>query len=429
MSLYVTIAYSQSDSSSVQQLNGSFYTSDAKAVILLDSGYYSITNDYNLFFDHTQKIKILKKSGLTYAHFQIPFSANDSLINFTGRILDTSNIAVTDSIIDKDLLTISRTTKGNLTASIKLSNVKVGDVLQFKYTLLLSSLENINTWYFQNNIPVGKSTITLNIPSFIFYYKFLEGQRKLDDIKRQITKEELNGDQFNFQLETYSMNNIPAFVAEDNTPGDDYFISKLTFHLSEYTLPDQTTQYLLPASYEELAANWATDKYFKQINTSSRYLEEKIAQIYHKKFSDEKNVRSMYYFVRNNFTVDNSLYDDNLFDTYKRKVGNEQQINMLLAKILNQAGFDSYMVALSTIENRPVYPPYPYFSLFNKFVVMVKTYGQTYFLDASDPHLLFNMLAPNCINNGGLTISKVNNGLVPLEYLFDDREAVIFKLS
>jgi hypothetical protein len=128
--------------------------------------------------------------------------------------------------------------------------------------------------------------------------------------------------------------------------------------------------------------------------------------------------------VRNNFEVDNNLYDKNLQQTYNRRRGNEQQINMILAKMLNQAGYDAYLVALSTIDNRPVYPDFPYFELFNKYVVFVRTMDQNYFLDASDKNLLFNMLAPNCINNGGLIISKSSNGLYPLNFLFDDREEI-----
>jgi hypothetical protein len=154
------------------------------------------------------------------------------------------------------------------------------------------------------------------------------------------------------------------------------------------------------------------------------FLTEKINQIFHSSFSDEKNIQSFYYFVRNNFNIDNSLYDDDLKETYKRRAGNEQQVNMVLAKLLNQAGFSASMVALSTIDNRPTYPDHPYFTLFNKFVVMVRTYEQTYFLDASDPNLLFNMLSPNSITNGALIISKANDGLFPFNYLFDDRERV-----
>lgn len=424
-----SLAYSQESNDTLEALTDRSYEKNASALITLDSGFYSITNDYKLVFDHTQKIKILKEEGLAYANFQIPFSKDDSLVSFTAQILNSKNKTLTDGISYQATPQITTSIDGNLTASIKLSNVKVGDVLQFRYTLMLSTLENINTWYFQNDIPVSKSIITLKIPSFIFYYKFLEGQRKLNDISRQITKEELNDKSYNFQLEMFEMNNIPAYIKEVDIPGNEYFISKLSFYLSEFTLPNQSTKYLLPASYEELAANWAADKYFNQVNRSGKYLEEKIAQIYHKQFSDQKNISSLYYFMRNNFTVNNTLYDDDLFDTYKRRSGNEQQINMLLAKILNQAGFDSYMIALSTIENRPSYPIYPYFSLFNKFVVMVKTYNQTYFLDATDPHLLFNMLAPNSINNSGLYISKVNNGMIPVDYLFDDREEVNIQIE
>lgn len=420
-----TLLFGQSNSLTDTNSNKVDYEKNADAVIILDSGYYTVSTDYNLLFDHTQKIKIQTEAGLPFANFEIPFSENDSLLQFTGEIISPNSTQK----IDKRKVKIEKTTNGNFIAQINLTDAKVGDEIKFYYKLRLAGLENMNNWYFQNDIPVRKSTLTTKIPSFIFYYKFLEGQRNLNNVDRSITSEKFGDEDYNFQLETYQMDSLPAYRNEPDTPGEEFFISKLTFHLSEYTIPNQPTKYFLPASYEDLSINWASDSYFKQIYQEERYLQEKIDQIYHRKFTDEKNIRSLYYFIRNNFTADNSLYDDDLSETFKRRAGNEQQLNMLLAKMLNQAGFSAYLLALSTLDNRPVYPALPYFSLFNKFVVMVKTADQTYFLDASDPHLLFNMLSPNCINSGALMISRVNNGMIPLDYLFDDTEIVMAKIT
>ncbi len=429
--LFVLLAFINSYNLSAQEVDAPLnfsvkgdFIGDDEAVIQLDSGYIYYSNELELYFNHTIRIQILKESGKKWGNFSLPYAKEDSLIKIEGKVYCLAGDKVQEATVKQSAFKVKEIEDNQLEASYNTNEVKVGDIVEFTYQLKFGDWKNIHNWYFQNDIPVLRSTFTTKIPSFIFFYKFLEGVRNLTDIERSITTDSIKGEPYNMQLETFEMDSIAAYKYEQDIPGDEFFISKLSYHLAEYTLPDFTTVYLLPQAYEELAFNWASDPYFNQIQLKAEYLNEKVDQIYHRSFTDEKNIQSFYFFVRNNFEVDNNLYDKNLQQTYNRRRGNEQQINMILAKMLNQAGYDAYLVALSTIDNRPVYPDFPYFELFNKYVVFVRTMDQNYFLDASDKNLLFNMLAPNCINNGGLIISKSSNGLYPLNFLFDDREEI-----
>jgi hypothetical protein len=55
---------------------------------------------------------------------------------------------------------------------------------------------------------------------------------------------------------------------------------------------------------------------------------------------------------------------------------------------------------------------------------MVRYNNENYLMDASNVNLLFNMLPPNHINNGGLVISKNAPGFIPLSFNFQDKEMV-----
>ncbi len=406
------------------KVSGDFIKKTDNALVQLDSGFVYYNNDLNLFFNHTIRIQVLKPAGKEWARFNLPYTSADSLIKVEAKLWRLQGDKMLERTFAQSALKITSNADNSMQAAINIDDVEVGDIIEHTYSIKFGDWKNINKWYFQNDIPVLKSSYTTKIPSFVFFYKFLEGVRGLDDIKRSITKDSINGENYNMQFETFVMDSLPAYQEEQDVPGSEYFISKLTYHLAEYTLPGQPTKFLLPESYIELAFNWASDPYFNQISSRATYLQEKINQLYHKSFSDEKNVQSFYFFIRNNFELDNSLYDDDLKATFDRRAGNAQQINMVLAKMLNQAGFNAFLVGLSTVDNRPVYPEFPYFELFNKFVVLVRTPNQSYFLDASDKNLLFNMLAPNSINNGGLVISKSSTGLGSLDYLFDDREEI-----
>ncbi|MBK6267168.1 DUF3857 domain-containing protein [Marivirga sp. S37H4] len=401
------------------------FTENADAVILRDSGYSYYNENMELIFLHNTRVNILQESGKSWGNVRIPYNKEDSLINIDAIVYNLDGDKVISTQLKASEIKSDTIEGGIVETYFSLPNVKIGSIIEYTYTLKINEWQAINNWYFQNEVPVLKSTYSTKIPSFMLFYKNLEGVRGLDNLERSLVKDSVMGEERSMVMETYTMDSIPAFIPEQDIPGGDYFISKIKFHLAEYTLPGEETKFLLPESYEELAFNWAGDPYFKQVYSRSNILVDRINQIYHKEFSPLKNIQSFFYFIRNNFTEDISQESTELEDVYKTKRGSAQQINMLLTKILNQAGFDAYLIALSTIDNRPTYPEYPNFEVFNHFVSMVRVNGQNYFIDASDKNLLFNMLEPNSVNNSGLVISRTAPGFVPFEFNFQDKEQTV----
>ncbi|MGM0579312.1 MAG: DUF3857 domain-containing protein [Bacteroidota bacterium] len=397
---------------------------DAEALILLDSGHSVYNEDFELIFTHTTKIEILSEEGLDWANVMIPYSENDSLIFIKGH---TYNLDDNDSLKIDSLQTenIEKEVRNGLVENyFSMPNAQVGSIIEYSYQIKIEDWKELNSWYFQNDIPVEKSTYTTEVPNYLLFYKYLEGSLSLDDFSRKTVKKMINDKQTEVLIENYKMDSIPAYQEEEDVPGYDYFISKLKFKLAEYTLPKKSTEFLLPQNYEELAYNWAGSPYFKQVYTRSSYLQKEIDRIYHPELFKMDVIKGFYFFIRNNFSVDLTFSEKSLEEAYKARKGTPQQINMLLTKMLNQSGFDAYLIALSTIENRPTYPENPYFELFDQFVCMVRYNGKNYFLDASNKNLLFNMLPPNYINSGGLVISQNAPGFVPLNFNYEDKEMV-----
>ncbi|WP_375579214.1 DUF3857 domain-containing protein [Marivirga tractuosa] len=397
---------------------------NADAIILLDSGKSIYNENFELIFTHTTKIEILSEDGLNWANAMIPHSENDSLLYIKGHTynLDESNTLQIDSLKTE---TIEKETKNGIVENyFSLPNVKVGSIIEYSYQIKIEDWQQLNSWYFQNDIPVVKSIYTTEVPNYLLFYKYLEGSLNLDDFSRKTVKKMVKDKQTDVLIEDYRMDSIPAYIQEADVPGSDYFISKLKFKLAEYTLPKKSTEFLLPQNYEELAYNWAGSPFFKEAYTRSSYLQNEIDKIYHPELFKTDVMKGFYFFIRNNFSVDLSFNEKSLEEAYKARKGTPQQINMLLTKMLNQSGFDAYLIALSSLENRPTYPENPYFELFDVYICMVRYNGKNYFLDASDKNLLFNMLPPNFINNGGLVISQKAPGFVPLDFNFDDKEMV-----
>ncbi|WMN11943.1 DUF3857 domain-containing protein [Marivirga salinae] len=396
----------------------------AEAIILLDSGHSVYNENFELIFTHTTKIEILSEEGLSWANVMIPYSENDSLLFIKGH---TYNLAENDSLQIDSLQksTIKKEVNNGIVENyFSLPKAKVGSIIEYTYQIKIANWQELNSWYFQNDIPVIKSTYTTEVPNYLLFYKYLEGSLSLDNFDRKTVKKMIKEKQTDVLIENFEIDSVPAYVEEEDVPGYDYFISKIKFKLAEYTLPGKSTEFILPQNYEELAYNWAGSPYFENVYSRSSYLQDEIDRIYHPELFKIDVIKGFYFFIRNNFSVDLSFNEKSLEEAYKARKGTPQQINMLLTKMLNQSGFDAYLIALSSIENRPTYPENPYFELFDVYVCMVRYNGENYFLDASDKNLLFNMLPPNFINNGGLVISQKAPGFVPLDFNFEDNEIV-----
>lgn len=406
------------------QSKNSAFGNGAEAIILLDSGHSAYNENFELIFTHTTKIEILSEEGLSWSKVMIPHSEKDSLLFIKGH---TYNLDQNDSLQIDSLQksTLKKEVKNGIAENyFSMPKAKLGSIIEYTYQIKIADWQELNSWYFQNDIPVLKSTYTTEVPNYLLFYKYLEGSLSLEDFNRKTVKKMINNKQTDVLIENFEMDSVPAYIMEEDVPGDNYFISKLKFKLAEYTLPNKSTKFILPQNYEELAYNWAGSPYFQDVYSRSSYLKNEIDKIYHPELFKMDVIKGFYFFIRNNFTVDLSFNDKSLEEAYKARKGTPQQINMLLTKILNQSGFDAYLIALSSLENRPTYPENPYFELFDVYVCMVRYNGENYFLDASDKNLLFNMLPPNFINNGGLVISQKAPGFVPLDFNFEDNEMV-----
>ncbi|WKV13781.1 DUF3857 domain-containing protein [Marivirga harenae] len=406
------------------QSSDSAFGLGAEAIILLDSGQSVYNEDFELIFTHTTKIEILKESGLSWANVMIPYSESDSLLSIKGQ---TYNLGANDSLVIDSLnsATIKKKVNNGIVENyFSLPNAKVGSIIEYSYQIKIADWQELNTWYFQNDIPVLKSIYTTETPNYLLFYKYLEGLLNLNDFSRKTVKKMINDKQTDILIENYQMDSIPAYVQENDVPGYDYFVSKLKFELAEYTLPRQNTEFLLPQNYEELAFNWAGAPFFKDVYSKSSYLQREIDRIYHPQLLKMDVIKGFYFFIRNNFNIDLTYGDKSLEEAYRARKGTPQQINMILTKMLNQSGFDAYLVALSTISNRPTYPDNPNFELFDTYISMVRYNGDNYFMDASEKDLLFNMLPPDYVNNGGLVISQDAPGFVPLSFDHEDKEMI-----
>jgi hypothetical protein len=130
-----------------------------------------------------------------------------------------------------------------------------------------------------------------------------------------------------------------------------------------------------------------------------------------------EKLTAIHNYVKNNIEWDGyrDFYAANLKKIMDQKKGSSGDINLLLASMLEKAGFQVDMVLLSTRDHGFVREQFPMVRQFNYTVCLVRLGDKTLFLDATEKHLPVNVLPERCLNGRGLIISKTHHGWTPLD--------------
>ena len=135
--------------------------SGADAFIIYDFGKSYFAYDYDkgfeVVFERKVKIKILKKSGFSWAVFKIPlYQENRQLERLFDVNCTTYNIEngkFTKTKLDNNTIYEEKIDANRIYKIFAMPNVKEGSVIEISYSVNSPYLFNLRDWQFQNTIP------------------------------------------------------------------------------------------------------------------------------------------------------------------------------------------------------------------------------------------------------------------------------------
>ena len=219
---------------SIQELQEKKHPLDSTAVAAFlfnkaKTSFKYLKTGFYLEHEYSIRIKIYKKEGFDWAtkkvnHYIAYKEINKDYVTFSDCI--TYNLV--DGKIEKTKLKSEGifTTKINEyfnQAAITMPNVKVGSVIEYKYTITSEYINNFPDFDFQQNIPVNYAEYLTEIPEFFIYKQVTKGLQKIK------TEEKLGFGYQNFtnsnnqgvnvdyrQINTiHILDNIPSLKNED----------------------------------------------------------------------------------------------------------------------------------------------------------------------------------------------------------------------
>lgn len=411
--------------------------SSAAAVVLADYGQtkleYHQEDGFYLTFERVKRIKILTKDGLEWGNFTIPLyhsgSDEEKLTGLKGITYNIENGKAVESKLKNDAIMKEKADANVDLVKITMPNVREGSVVEITYGIASDFLFNLQDWDFQYTIPARLSEYRVNIPEYFYYEKFMQGYIKLDVVEQKQapssiifnTKTRSEGyapstsfssDKVDFMETRYrwAAQNVPAFKTEPNMTTYKDYISRMNFELSYTKFPNSGVKNYM-GSWADINKQYAESSDFGGEVTGNGFLKKTVEEIIAGATSPEAQISALHNYVRTNIQWDG--YTRKFVNTSLRKVmdekkGNSAEINLLLASMLEKAGFDVRPVLISTRDNGFVREATPISSQFNNVICLVRFGDKQVLLDATDKLLPAGHLPERYLNGNGLAISSKN---------------------
>lgn len=402
------------------------FDKDAEAYELMSSGdvfYKVIDGDFNIVTERRIRIKILTEKGIEKSKIQIRFFSMgnyETIKNITGITynLDSAGNIVT-SQLDKASITIKAIDNQVSEVSFELPGVKVGSVIEYKFTKNRKSISNIDDWYFQDDIPTRISVYRIAIPAMftfnskVFASQDIEQERDIINEEAVYRKTHL---QFASQLKTYTLENVSGLKKEPFMGAPKDYLQRVAFQLSGIKFGN--------GEKKEISATWVqlttgilkNEAFGGQITKNipnTKKLDESLANIQ----GDYNKMALVYNYVRKkiNWNGERGIYPSfGVRAAWDKKKGNEADMNFILINLLRDEGLAAYPLLVSTKDNGTVNIQYPFLQQFNTTMVFVMIEDKKYILNAADKYNQAYLIPSNVLNNDAFVVDNSKGGWIIL---------------
>ncbi|MFL5774416.1 MAG: DUF3857 and transglutaminase domain-containing protein, partial [Flavisolibacter sp.] len=390
-----------------EQLQKKIYSidSNANAVVLSDIGNTAIEGNskgwFSITFTRHRVVHILNKGGYDASNVEIPLYNNgqdeEKLDNIKAVTYNLENGKVVETKLDKSSVFKEKVSKSKTLRKFTMPNVKEGSIIEFEYTVISDYIDNLDTWHFQEDIPVLWSEYKLSVPQF-FTYAFLshgyhgmyinDRKDKQSTFVVMDTRTTGSSDRTSFTAGVtdwrWAMINLPAIKEESFASALKNHISSIEFQLASYNYP--LTPKDFRSTWPGLISELNKSDYFgADLNRDNNWMKDELKPVIAGSKNSEDKAKKIYEYVRDNFncTSFNGLgMTQTLKNVYKAKKGNVAEVNLVLTAMLKNAGFQADPVILSTSDHGYALELYPMITSFNYVVTKLNIDGTEYFLDA-----------------------------------------------
>lgn len=389
------------------------------------SGYFRINTAYY------QRYKIFAQSGAHHTDKKILISTGSTqerLKNIYAVCYNLVNGEITKSILQEADIHRTQLSDGTEQVSFAVPGVVAGSVVEIAYEREEFVTYHLPRWYFTQDIPSAKSSITVGYLDAMIYYveQHLVGDT-LEIHKEPFTSTIMiapRGSYIQQALtgvrQTYTAYNVESYQDEPFINSSRNYRSWISFQLAMFQQP-------LPYD-KNLVSSF--DKLSEQLYTSERFVDglevhpiprkEWMAML-NDNMSKEVLAKTIYEYIRANVTDNgNTGFAPQNSNTkvWKDRTGSQTEINMLLISELRASGIEAYPILVSSRYQGNVNQDYPILNNYEAVDALVMIDGKNaVVLDATEKELPFGEPPLPQVNTTGWVVKGVNE-----HFWYDIRE-------
>ena len=377
------------------------FEKDAKAELLFDHCIARLF-DNQLTIERHVRLKIFDLSGNNELGNVSIIEPNDWHIRaMSGLRAETINL-VNGKIeiipVDKNSLYKKKVNEWASRTTIVFPGVKNGSILEYSYKETSYEVDFIPGWYFQSDLPIRYSEYDIkNYNKRPFRHRFYSIENPLTNSDSVV-----------------AMANVPSLSREP-------FMDTYHGNLQRVMFPIGNEKDV-SAAWESISTGYMmNDGQLLQLKEKLKNEQILISAV--KNMAPRQKLAWLFKKVRDTLSVDEG---DNLYDNISKAwtVGkcSREQINIILCRLLEQAGLDANLVIVSGDKDERINPNDPSYRNLDETLVHVKIDDDIYVLDASDKDAKWNEMPFYLLNTYGLYLN-VNKSSWAVVYLEDKNKA------
>ncbi len=293
----------------------------------------------------------------------------------------------------------------------EMPNVQPGDIIEYKYRIERRYIEELPDIYLSHRVPTRNATVYFKNADFIRYdvvdenveFDLRYEEERVDTSSVPLVFTYSRPDPVYIQI--WSATDIPAVDASVYISSVDDIRAKLRFQISEFGLPRQP----LENSWEFVAAQILRNNNPYSFLEQYAFLEETGMKIREETGSSEAAQDSIFKYVNElaQFNGQNTVFaESGIHHVLQGEPASQSEINMVLLGILRGSGIKAHPIYLSGREFGRINKSFPSLFQFNRMMVQTEINGKSYFLDATYPNSIPNLIPVESYNEQGMILTE-----------------------
>lgn len=350
--------------------------------------------------DVHMRIKILKEEGTEWGDFSVMKYVSQSVPEIvTGIEVVTYNLEndkVVPTKMSREFIYTEDVSSSFQKISFYAQEVKVGSVIEMKYSIHSDRFWEIDDVYFQKTIPVNWVESQVSIPGFFTFNKKLHGSLPVQ-YDSKLEPKNLFGYQYEMVVDKFVAVDLPAFKYEPYIYYPRQYFSFVTYDIRSLRLPGMDTKYY-GVSWDDVDNTYVNSQIMTRFRAQCQFKEQVAALP--EEGTDIEKIASAVSLVKDNVVWDEKykVFPEPVGQVVKARSGSNADINCLIAGCLREMGYTVDMVLIKMRSSGMLLDFQPERNPYDTFILRVTgSDGSQYYLDGGSPHGYINVLPPDLL--------------------------------